>query len=117
MLDDVLEELLGRVEGCRAAFLLGLDGMIVAGSGEGGREAWELAAASYADLTRRAARVNEEAALGVPAELVVCSAAGTLALRVVRSDYAILVALGPGGSLGRARFELRKAAERLETEL
>lgn len=117
MLDDVLKDLLQRVEGCRAAFLLGLDGMIIAGSGEGGREAWELAAASYADLMRRAARVNEEAALGAPMELVVGSANGTLAIRAVRSDCAILVALAPGGSLGRARFELRKASERLQTEL
>lgn len=117
MLDDVLKELLERVEGCRAAFLLGLDGMIIAGSGEGGREAWELAAASYADLTRRAAGMNEEAGLGVPVELVVGSASGTLAMRMVRSDCAILVALAPGGSLGRARFELRKASERLQSEL
>jgi predicted regulator of Ras-like GTPase activity (Roadblock/LC7/MglB family) len=117
VLDDTLAGLRDGIEGCRAAFLVSLDGMIVAGTGEGGREAWELIAASYADLARRTGRIHEEASLGAPVELIVGSSSGTELLRLLRSDYAVLVALGPRGSLGRARFELRKAAERLEEEL
>ncbi len=45
------------------------------------------------------------------------SDAATLVVRAVRSEYAILMILASGGSLGRARFELRKVAARLQEEL
>ena len=60
---------------------------------------------------------REEAPLGEPVELIMTSDRGTVLLRLVTPEYGLLVVLAPGGSLGRARFELRKAASRVRPEL
>ena len=117
MLDETLATLLGSIQGARAALLLGMDGMIVAGEGDAADLSWELVVASYADLLRRIGAANREAGIDDPAELIVAASNATLVLRAVTPEYALLVALGPGGSLGRARFELRKAASRVQPEL
>jgi predicted regulator of Ras-like GTPase activity (Roadblock/LC7/MglB family) len=105
------------VEGARAVLLVSMDGMIVAGKGEDDDLSWDLVVASYADLVRRIGSVHREAGIGSPAELVVTASDATLVFRVVTPEYALLAVLPPGGSLGRTRFELRKAASRILPEL
>ncbi len=117
MLDETLAALLTSVPGARAALLVGLDGIVVAGEGQADDLPWDLVVASYADLLRRVGSVNREAGIEDPLELVVSAVNATLVLRSVTPDYGLLMALSPGGSLGRARFELRKAASRIHPEL
>ncbi len=117
MLDDILSRLLRTVDGARAALLVGLDGIVVAGPGDRQDSSWEILVASYADLMHRLIAANREAEMGAPAELVVVSPSAVVALRLVTADYGLLMVLEPGGSLGRARFELRKAADRVLPEL
>ncbi|MBZ5637914.1 MAG: hypothetical protein LAO51_04060 [Acidobacteriia bacterium] len=117
MLDETLAALLTSVQGARAALLIGSDGIIVAGDGGGGDLPWDLVVASYADLLRRVGLVNREAGIEEPTELVVNAPSVTLVIRRVTPEYGLLMALAPCGSLGRARFELRKAASRIQPEL
>jgi hypothetical protein len=37
-------------------------------------------------------------------------------LRPITTDYFLLMAINPGGNIGRARFELRKAQLSMEAE-
>lgn len=116
MFDEVLRSVREQVEGVRAVLLLGADGVLVAG--EGPRDpSWEVLAASYADLARKSARLHGEADLPAPDEWVVSCASASFVLRVVTPEYLLLAEVEPGGILGRARFELRKAASRILPEL
>lgn len=116
MFDEVLNSVREQAEGVRKVLLLGADGVLVAGAGH--RDpGWESLAASYADLARRTARLHGEADLPAPEEWVVSCAASSFVLRLVTAEYLLLAEIEPGGILGRARFELRKAASRLLPEL
>lgn len=118
MFDDALGTVLERVEGARTAILSGLDGMIVAVASSGtGEPPADLLAASLADLFRKVESAHLEAGLPPPRELTAGSADGTLAVRAVTRDYLLIALLGPGGSVGHLRFELHRAASRIEPEL
>lgn len=117
MLDDALSRLVTTVEGARAAILLGMDGVVVAGAGDSDGLSFELLAAAWAGVQRKVLEANTEAGLGSPVELVMSCGSSILVLRLVTPEYGLLVVLDPRGSLGRARFELRKAAGRILPEL
>lgn len=117
MLDEALASLVETVGGARVALLVGMDGVIVSSAGESSGPGWDLVAACWTDLERRARLANAETGLGEPVELIMTSDQGVVLLRLVTREYGLLVVLAPGGSLGRARFELRKAASRVRPEL
>ncbi len=117
MLDETLSGLLASIEGARVALLVSMDGMIVAGAGTDDAVPWDLVVASYADLVRRAGAANRESGMEPPEELVMIAPTGSLVLRAVTPEYGLLVALAPGSSLGRTRFELRKVAGLMRPEL
>ena len=117
MLDETLGKATESAEGALATLLVGMDGMIVAGSGDAGELPRELLVASYSDLLRRIGSINREAGIQDPVELVVTGPDVALVIRKVTAEYALLMLLSPGGSLGRARFELRKAASAIQPEL
>jgi predicted regulator of Ras-like GTPase activity (Roadblock/LC7/MglB family) len=117
MLDETLARVTESAEGARTTLLVGMDGMVVAGAGDTGELPRELLVASYADLLRRIGSVHREAGIQDPDEMVVTGPDITLVIRRVTPEYALLMVLAPGGSLGRARFELRKAASVIQPEL
>jgi predicted regulator of Ras-like GTPase activity (Roadblock/LC7/MglB family) len=115
--DEVLKRILEAVDGATCVLLAGQDGMVVAFVvGEGG-PAPDLVAASMADLFRKAGAALGDADLGAPAEMTVGGNAGHVVLREVAPGFVLAASLEPNGSLGRARYELRKAAMALEPEL
>lgn len=117
MFDEVLQRVMKTVGGVTCVLLAGRDGMVVAAAvGEGGPSP-DLIAASMADLFRKAAAALADAELGLPAELILGGAAGHMVLREVAPGYLLAASLAPSASLGRTRFELRKAATTLEPEL
>lgn len=117
MLDETLSGVLASVQGARAVLLLGMDGMIVASAGDAGELPLDLVVASYADLVRRIGSIHREAGIDDPVEMVVNSPSLSLVLREATPEYALMLVLGAGGSLGRARFEMRKTASRVKPEL
>lgn len=117
MFKEVLSEILERVDGAGCVLLSGRDGVLVASASREGAPAPDAIAASMADLYRKAGTALEDAGFGLPVELSVGAGAGHVVLREVTADYLLAASLGPGGSLGRVRFELRRAAAVLEPEL
>ena len=118
MLDQVLERVNETVSGSRAVLLVGMDGVIAAACSAEGVSSWEWIAASYTELLRQAGSANREARMDPPTELLVASPSAILVFRQVTPEYALLAALDPeSGSLGRARYELRKASDQLLPEL
>jgi predicted regulator of Ras-like GTPase activity (Roadblock/LC7/MglB family) len=115
--DEVLKRLLDRVEGAGCALLASRDGMVVASASRPQGASPELVAAGMADLFGRAVGALREAELGSAVELTAGGENAQIALRQVVPGYVVALALAPGGSLGRARYELRLAASLLEPEL
>lgn len=116
-LEAPLHEVVERVSGARVAALIGMDGMIVSRAGDADAVPLDLFVATYADLVRRADRSATECGLSSTQEMIVGTEAGTMVLRVVTGEYGVLAVLAPGGSLGRARYELQRTAYGLRDSL
>jgi predicted regulator of Ras-like GTPase activity (Roadblock/LC7/MglB family) len=117
MFDEVLNDVLAVVEGAQCVLLAGLDGVVVAAAVARDAPPPDLVAASWADLFRKVAAAHRDAGLSAPKELTSGGSSGHAAVRVVTPEYLLVAVLDGIGSLGRMRFELRKAAAALEPEL
>ena len=117
MFDDVLHDLLARLEGARCVLLAGLDGMIVAAAVTRGAPAPDAVAASLVDLFRKVSAAHRDAGLAPPSEFTSGGEGGQAAMRAVTEDYVLIAVLEDASGLGRTRFELRKAAVAIQPEL
>lgn len=117
MLDDALKGIRESVVGARAVWLVGLDGMAVAGSVEPGHPAPDDLAAAFADLFRKVGTAGSDVGRASPRELIVGDEEGWVVLRLVNPEYALLGVLARDGSLGRLRYEFRKGSVALAPEL
>lgn len=117
MLDDTLRNIRESVEGVRAVWLVGLDGIPVAGSAEPGFGTGDDLVATYADLLRKARAASGDVARPEPFEIIVGDEEGSVVVRAVTGDYAFIGVLSPGGSLGRLRFEFRRACPGVAAEV
>ncbi|ANM28548.1 hypothetical protein ABI59_01320 [Acidobacteria bacterium Mor1] len=117
-LDACLEQVQDLVEGVRAVFLVGMDGMIAAGSSRSEAGTWEFTVASYIEIVRKTVAAHREGELAGPTELVVSTSDAHFIFRALTDEYALFTILDTrSGSLGRARFEMRKAANQILPEL
>jgi predicted regulator of Ras-like GTPase activity (Roadblock/LC7/MglB family) len=109
--NDTLARIVGRIEGAVAAVILGIDGIPIDRYVDGLDPDLdiELMATELTTLLRRSMRTASDTALGELHELVLAADRMTFLLRPITSDYFLLLALVPGGNVGRARYELRKA--------
>ena len=115
---ETLTNVVDRIEGCAAAVILGIDGIPIE------RQVrdldpvldLDLVATEFTTLVRRSLRTASDTALGELREIVFVTEAMTFLLRPITSDYFLLLALNPGGNIGRARYELRKAQLAMEAE-
>jgi len=117
MLNDALKQAANAAEGIEGVFLVAMDGMEVARSGDPGDFPLEFMAASYADIMRKLEAAGKEADIEEPTELMVTTAGRKLIFRTVTAEYGLLAVVAPGGIAGRARYELGKAARILRPEL
>jgi len=118
MFKDMLETIIERTEGSLGALIMGTDGIAVEKVlGEAGSEAnLDVAAAEFTSLVRGAQRAGTDTGLGGLREMVVSLESAILVMRLLSRDYFVVLAMGPQGNLGRARFELRKAELQLAKE-
>jgi predicted regulator of Ras-like GTPase activity (Roadblock/LC7/MglB family) len=115
---DALETIANRIEGCVAVMILGVDGIPIE------RQVQEtcppldvdLIATEFTTLVRRSMRTAADTELGELREMVLATDSMIFLLRPITSEYFLLLALNPGGNVGRARFELRKAQLSMEIE-
>ena len=115
--DRTLERLRDTSPEVRDAALIGLDGVVIARAGAGDGDAVDAAAAAFAEVLRKTSAAHRGAELGEPAEMVVATAEGTVVVRPVGAEYAVLAIVAAGGLSGRARHAVRVAAAALEPEL
>ncbi|HET8677181.1 MAG TPA: roadblock/LC7 domain-containing protein [Blastocatellia bacterium] len=113
-----LTDIVDRIEGCAGAVILGIDGIPI--------ERYmpdldpeldlDLVATELTTLLRHSMRVASDAELGGMREMLFNTDRQIFLLRPITEDYFLLLALNPGGNVGRARFELRKVQLALEAE-
>ena len=115
---DTLTTIANRIEGCAAVMILGIDGIPIERRLQQMNQSLdiEMIATEFTTLVRRSMRTAADTELGELREMVLATAAMTFLVRPITSEYFLLAALTPGGNVGRARFELRKAQLALEIE-
>ena len=115
---DTLNNITERIEGCAAAIILGIDGIAIERQIKDVDPLLdiELIATEFTTLVRRNMRTAADAEMGEVHEMVFVTDMLTLVLRPITPEYFLMLALNPGGNVGRARFELRKAQLAMETE-
>ena len=115
---DTLTEIIYRIEGCAAVIILGIDGIPIERQiGDlDPRIDLDLMVTEFTTLVRRNLRTAADTELGEMQEMVFVMDLLTLVARPITPEYFLLVALNPGGNVGRARFELRKAQLAMEAE-
>ena len=118
MFKEALAEIVERTEGATGALIMGMDGIAVERVflPEGSDANADVAAAEVTSLVRSAARAGSNTGLGSPKELFVDFDQARIVARMLSPEYFVVLALGPGGNIGRGRYELRKAELRLARE-
>ena len=117
MFKNVLEGLVSRVDEAKGVAMVGVDGIPIAELSQGSGVDLEKAAAECTSLIKTATATGRAMEQGSAREVVLlCEDAQTI-LHAVTPDYFLCLILGPEAHLGRARYEVRKACQRLEEEL
>ena len=112
-----LRDLVDRVPGSQASFLMGVDGIPVETYVPDTGFDPQQAGAEYATVLAAARRASQSLEAGDVEELAIQTDRGTLLVRLVTPDYFVALALGPGAIRGRGRFHLRLASLKLAPEL
>ncbi len=111
MFKEALQTIVAKTDGSLGALIMGADGLSVEKffNEEGSASNLDVAAAEFTSLVRSASRSGNDLDLGDLRELVVAFEQVTFVMRLFSKDYFAVLALKPGGNLGRGRYELRKA--------
>ena len=106
----------GSLKGVRGAVVIGDDGIIVERNSVDPGFDTELASVEYVGSCRDIRRATEALESGELEEVAVLTEKYKLLLRTISPGYFLVLILGPEGSLGRGRFELKKASYELAPE-
>lgn len=117
-----LEQVCRDVDGAIACSLMGVDGIevdthLAAGAGAGAEVDLKSLLVEYSAVFRSAREAAEAHEAGGVAEVAISTDKVTAVARQVSPEYFMVVALRPGGNLGKARFLLRVTAPKLGSEL
>lgn len=113
-----LQSIVDRVEGGAGAVILGIDGIVIERYVKDMQPSLdlELIATELSTLLIRSMHTASDTGLGDLREMMFATDLMTFLLRPITAEYFLLFGLNPGGNIGRARFELRKAQLALEAE-
>jgi len=112
-----LQGILQTVEGARAVAIIGRDGIAVERLAISEEPNLDLATAQFTDIAKKLQIANEELEAGSLREMIQRTERYIVILTTITNEYFLMMILSQDGSLGRARFELRKAAAALYDEL
>jgi predicted regulator of Ras-like GTPase activity (Roadblock/LC7/MglB family) len=115
---ETLTDVLDRIEGCAAVIILGIDGIPIERqvSNLDPSLDLDLIATEFTTLVRRSMRTASDTELGELREMIFVTDLMTFLVRPITPEYFLLLALNPGGNVGRARYELRKSQLAMEAE-
>lgn len=114
---EQLSRISNRIEGALALSLVARDGMPVESVSSDPDLDLEVLSAELIAQARSISDNHRELDLGEVQQLAVSTDRMTLMVSSVAADYYLLLVLGPEGSYGQARFELRRARLLLEGDL
>jgi predicted regulator of Ras-like GTPase activity (Roadblock/LC7/MglB family) len=114
---EQLSRINDRIQGAVALSLVAKDGIPVESVSSDPDLDLEVLAAELVAQARSISDNHRELHLGEVQQLSVATDRMTLMVSSVAEDYYLLLVLGPEGSYGQARFELRRARLALEREL
>jgi predicted regulator of Ras-like GTPase activity (Roadblock/LC7/MglB family) len=106
-----------RIEGAVALSIVAADGMPVESVSASPELDLETIAAELVTLARSIAKEQRELSVGELRQFTVAGDRLTFVLSRVASHFWLLAALAPNASLGRARFELKRAELLFEDDL
>ena len=116
---QVLKEVTDGVKGARGAAVVGMDGIVVEGYaalGEADGVDLQSLGAEYGNILKNVQDVSQSLHMGRAREVAVVAEATGLIMRKINDDYFLALLISPGGNLGKGRFIVRKAVNRLMQE-
>lgn len=118
MFNDNLRQIQQKTEGCLGVLIMGMDGIAVEEiwQREGKDANLDVAVAEFTSLVRAARRTGDDMGLGALRELVILTETSNFVMRLISSEYFLVLVVEPEGNLGRGRYELRQAELILERE-
>ena len=112
-----LHRILQAVEGARAVCLIGRDGIAIERLAVSEEPNLDVATAQFTDIAKKLQAANSELEAGEIREMIERTDRYLVILSAVTPEYFLLMILSQDGSLGRARYELRKAVAVFHDEL
>ena len=112
-----LQKVIQSVEGAKAVAVIGRDGIAVERLALSDEPNLDLATAQFTDIAKKLQIANQELEAGALREMIQRTERYLVVLTTITPEYFLMMILTEDGSLGRARFELRKAAAALYEEL
>jgi predicted regulator of Ras-like GTPase activity (Roadblock/LC7/MglB family) len=113
---DTLERICVRVEGALGAVVIAEDGIVVERHAVDPGIDIELAGVELVGAAREVRRATAAVDAGELDEMVVANVRRLSLLRQVGPGYYLLLLMSPSGPVGRARYEVRRAAYDLAAE-
>ena len=117
MFEDRLQNIASRLGDARLVALVADDGIPVEITGDSAEIDVEALAAEMITQVRAIADQHDEMGMGRVRQLTITTDQQTLMLGTLAAGYYLLLALGEAASVGRARFELRRAPLAFDSDL
>ena len=112
-----LHRILQTVQGALAVSVIGRDGIAIERLAVSEEPNLDLATAQFTDIAKKLQVANAELEAGELREMIQRTERYLVLLTAITSEYFIMMILTSDGSLGRARYELRKASVAFHDEL
>lgn len=112
-----LQKVLQTIQGAKAIAIIGRDGIAVERLAIDDEPNLDLATAQFTDIAKKLQLANLELEAGGLREMIQKTDKYVVVLTTITPEYFLMLILGENGSLGRARFELRKASVAFYEEL
>ncbi len=116
---EILNRVVDGTPGALAAAIMGADGVAICDYARGGAKVDLLAVAveflTVLESARKVARTLDSS--GALDELVLTTSAHQIFFRQIDDEYFLVVALEPGGMLGKARWLVRSMMDAIRSEL
>ncbi len=113
---EVLKELSEGVPGSRGAAVVGMDGIIVEEVAAESGVDLQSVGAEYGNLLKGAQAASSSLQIGKTEEITISAERAWLVMRRINEDYFIALLLSPESNMGKGRFLLRMAADKLIKE-
>jgi len=112
---EILGELVERVDGARAAILMGYDGIAIDEYRKEGVDTdIQLIGIEYSSILKEMKHASEILEAGEVTEVSIVTGKGMVVVRGVTDEYFVMVSLTVDGNLGKARYLMKTAAPKLK---